>query len=421
MSDRHIIKGISNELIARVLYYLSTGIVIVVLGRELPNQSYGTLFLLISILSFATTFSTLGFAPSAARFISDSIDENQNKISFIILFSAVFVVSASFITSSTLVILRNLISKIVNNNVVADLLLFSPAYILAYSGYSYSRILLQGFRNVSRSSTVYAVEGIVRVLSVLSLFVIGFSVIKAFSAYVFGYLLSSVMGGVFIYQRVSREYSFKIEYDWSLGEKLMHYSVPLAITRTSRTIESHIDIILLGVFSGPVSVSHYVVAKQVGTFMQSPAAAVGHAVSPYYKEKIDDDSQNAYKFYMKIFALTLIGYLSLSIVVVIGSKYIISILFGNNYSESVVVLQLFSIFVLLKSLTFITENGLDYLGYANRRARIKSISIVFNVLLNVLLIPSFGVIGALVATIGSYAIYAVYTIRNMFAVLALSR
>ncbi|USZ72796.1 polysaccharide biosynthesis C-terminal domain-containing protein [Natronosalvus halobius] len=77
-----------------------------------------------------------------------------------------------------------------------------------------------------------------------------------------------------------------------------------------------------------------------------------------------------------------------------------------------------ALFAILQAVTKLTSNGLDYLGRAHSRALVKGLTAILNVGLNVLLIPTMGVVGAAIATIITYSMYTlanVYIIHQEFS------
>jgi O-antigen/teichoic acid export membrane protein len=66
---------------------------------------------------------------------------------------------------------------------------------------------------------------------------------------------------------------------------------------------------------------------------------------------------------------------------------------------------LFGVFVVVRAVHKITGTGLDYLGLARIRAVARGTTAGGNVVLNLLLIPPYGIVGAAVATLLTYSTY----------------
>jgi Na+-driven multidrug efflux pump len=70
-------------------------------------------------------------------------------------------------------------------------------------------------------------------------------------------------------------------------------------------------------------------------------------------------------------------------------------------------------------MTTITENSLGNLGRARARAIIKLPTVGLNIVLNILLIPRLGVVGAALATVVSYGLFTIATMYIMHTELGL--
>ncbi|MFC7137875.1 polysaccharide biosynthesis C-terminal domain-containing protein [Halobaculum litoreum] len=94
--------------------------------------------------------------------------------------------------------------------------------------------------------------------------------------------------------------------------------------------------------------------------------------------------------------------------------------FGADYLGAVPVVQVYGGFILVNAVNKVTSDGLDYLGRARSRAIIKTAMAVANVILNLLLIPVFGVTGAAIATVITYTVYTGANVYFMHQELTLS-
>jgi O-antigen/teichoic acid export membrane protein len=95
----------------------------------------------------------------------------------------------------------------------------------------------------------------------------------------------------------------------------------------------------------------------------------------------------------------------------------IRLVFGADYLGAVPVVQVFSLYVLLRAIDKITNDSLDFIGRAGARAYAKSATAVANFALNIALIPVFGVVGAALATVITYVFlvaFEVYLIHLEF-------
>ncbi|KPN29180.1 archaeal glycosylation protein R [Halolamina pelagica] len=171
-------------------------------------------------------------------------------------------------------------------------------------------------------------------------------------------------------------------------------------------LDKKVDTLLLGVLVDMTAVGYYTVAKQVSDFVAAPASSFGYTISPALAEQSSKDkAERAATLYQRSLQYVLLGYVPAIVGLILVAEPVIRYVFGPDYLGSVVVLQVFCGFMLVNAINKVTSDGLDYLGRARSRAIIKSATAIGNFLLNLLLIPRMGAVGAAVATVITYTVY----------------
>lgn len=196
---------------------------------------------------------------------------------------------------------------------------------------------------------------------------------------------------------------------------LWRFSWPLAITVSLTMLLTHLDILMLGVYVESASVGHYrsiQPLRQITTFV---TGAFGFLFLPlatrYYETGDLDGLDQLYRTSTKW-----ITSLSLPFVLVFAlfPRDVIRIFFGAQYLPASLALS-----ILIGGLFFRALVGLDTdLLKALDRTRIELgcavVGVVGNVVLNVLLIPRFGIAGAAAATVSGFFIYNVCEVAIIY-------
>jgi hypothetical protein len=119
----------------------------------------------------------------------------------------------------------------------------------------------------------------------------------------------------------------------------------------ANVLNGRIDTILLSVFRGPTAIAFYTLAKQIADFLVAPAHSLGFGISPTFGEqKANDSEQQAARLYERslIYTITLYGPAAAGVVLVASPT--IKLIFGTDYAGSIPVLQIFSLFVVVRAL-----------------------------------------------------------------------
>lgn len=422
------VSGFKASLLAKVVQIGVNGILILLLTRVfLTTEEYGLLYLAISIFGMAVFFSRMGFAKSAARYVTEYRERNPSKIPFIVRRSLLFNLIAIAVVASIVVFFRDQIAAWFGEPELISLLSLGLLFITAQTLQSYSYFLCQGFNRVNLSATVLIVANLGILVFVLVFLGLGLGIYGALLGYIAGYGLGATVGLVVLYRLTSQTTAEPVAADDTsdsetkgLSRRLLEYSLPLTITGAASILFKRVDIILVGAILNPIAVGYYVLAKQLTEFVTAPASSLGFALAPSYGEsKSADNIRHAANVYKMTFKYTLLFYIPAAAGIALVADPAIRHVFGDGYLGAIPIVQVLSVFVIFQSITKITDDALDFLGRARHRAISKGGAATINFGLNLALIPTIGAIGAAVSTVISYGILVtvnVYLINSELSV-----
>ncbi|GAB3664695.1 flippase [Halopiger thermotolerans] len=415
-----LVSGFKANLAAKVVEVGVNGLLVLLLTNVfLTTGEYGLLYLAISICSVAIFFSRMGFAKSAARYVTEYRETDPSKIPFIVRRALAFNAVAIAIVAGTVLAFRGRIAAQFGEPDLVWLLSIGFLFIVARTLHSFGYFLCQGFNRVSWSALLLIVANLGILASVLSLLALGFGVAGALFGYVIGYALSATLGLTVLYRWVSRA-------DWNAGgdagatestesedtaetesltRRLVEYSLPLTVTGAASILYKRVDIVLVGAILSPVAVGYYTLGKQLTEFVTAPASSLGFALAPAYGEsKSSDDLERAAEIYRTTFEYNLLFYVPAAAGIALVADPAIRYVFGAGYLGAIPIVQVLAAFVVLQSINKITDDALDFLGRARHRALSKGGTAVLNFVLNLVFLPTIGVVGAALSTVISYAI-----------------
>jgi O-antigen/teichoic acid export membrane protein len=181
---------------------------------------------------------------------------------------------------------------------------------------------------------------------------------------------------------------------------------------------ANVDLFLLGVFSTEVAVAEYRVAMQFSLIISFGLTAINQVLQPYLaqissekgSEKLQDTAAWSS---LVLFMIAVVP----SIILLIYGEVLIQASFGLEYTGAAVLLN-----ILILGQLFNTGIGsvgmiLNMYGYEAITMKILVISVVVNIILDVLLIPMFGSVGAaisaLITVIFWNLVLRIYVRKNM--------
>lgn len=409
-------RGVKAMLFGRIVHVAANGLLLLLLTRYLLGpDGYGMLTLTLSILTFYQLVSDLGLGKSAAKYITEYRETEPGQVLHVLLKALKIRTLTITVAGVAALLSSQLVVEVLDEPELLPLLYVGVIYLVCNSYRGFNGNLFQGFNRVSWTALLQITNSVGRVVfAVVFVVGVGMGVLGAFLGYVAGAALSALVGFVILYTKFYPEYDASDEADDGLTRRIVEYSAPLTITRSAGVINGRVDSILIGYFLTPGAVGLYALGKQISSFSLVPAGSLGFAVSPTYGEqKANEEMNHAGRLYEQTLEYTLLLYVPAAVGLVLVAEPTTRLIFGTDYLGSVVVIQIFAVYIVLQALVQITTDGLDFLGRARMRAVAKGATSFANLLLNVVLIPPFGIAGAAIATVITTSIYAALNLYIM--------
>ena len=404
--ERDILRGFKAEVVGRVLYFATTGVVILFLARYLSPAAYGVIFLALSLLAVGQLGANLGIPRSAARFVTEYETRDPDTVGFIVAFSFVTVLAAATTVAVLMAALHGQIAALFGEPALGPLLLVGGGMILCRALYEFFRRVLQGFKSVGLSASVYSVEGVGRLVFVVGFVLLGFGTVGAIGGYALGYASAAVLGAVLFYRYVYPDLQVTLDGDRTARDRIVNYAMPLLGIRSARVADTSLDTILVGLFLSPAMVGFYSLSRQAIHLLQAPASALGFSAGPWFGEqKTAGNVDRIGSIYTSSLTYTLLLYVPIAAGLVLLARPMIQVVFGEGYLPATVVLQVFSAMAVLRAVETLSENVIDYLGRARIRFVAKAVTVTGSLAAMVVLIPALDIVGAALARVVSHAVY----------------
>ncbi|MXR40366.1 oligosaccharide flippase family protein [Halobaculum sp. WSA2] len=412
---RRLSRGIQAIFAANLVTMLAKAGLLLLLTRVLltPEQ-YGELNFALSVLGGLAILATLGLPKSAARYVTEFAEQRPGMVPHVIVRSLGFLLFFTLLIAGGTALFGGEVAVRFGAPSFAPVVGVGALFIAATALSAYTRQLFQAFNSVEWSGVVGIISGLSRLLFVALFVWLGYGVAGALFGYVVALAVGVLVGGVVLYRRFYSAYEPDVNPDASISRRILEYSVPLTATRSANVIDKKVDTVLVGVIVDMTAVGFYTIGKAVSDFVSMPASSLGYTISPALSEQRSKGSEDrAARIYETTLHYVLLAYVPAVAGLILVAEPMVQYVFGSGYDGAAPVVQIFGLFVLANAVNKVTSDGLDYLGRARSRAIVKTIMALSNVLLNLLLIPTMGVVGAAVATVITFSFY---TLANLYII-----
>ena len=406
MADR-LLTNVLSDFGGRLVHVFATGALLLLLTRTLGPDGYGVLALALSIFALSRFFSESGVPWSGARYIANNRIERPGRAVAAVYESGWLLLATAVGVSIAVAVFADELAGLLGEPALATPLFVGALLVAFRSIHQYNQVILQGFEAIVETAKLHTIEGLLSLAFVATFVVYRPSPTAAVAGYALAYASGAIVG-LFLLRRVVGELGVEPVDRRPIRRKILAYNVPLSVTRLSNEIDKEVDVVLVGLFAGPVQVAFYTIGKQLSQLTRVPATSIGFALSPSYgAERGTGAVEGATEIYQESLSKTLVLYVPAAVGIFVVAGVAIPTVFGGGYAGAVPIVQLLSLFVLFEAVERITGPALDYLGRARARAILKMVTSLANLGLNLLLIPPFGAVGAAVATVITYGTYAV--------------
>jgi len=392
VKSRSLKKIANNSLwlfldkVGRILLKLVTSVLI---ANYLGSDLFGSINYTLSLILILFSMSSLGLNGIAVK---EMVGKSSEQISKIIT-NSFFLKSLASIVCLSLAIISIVLF-------IEDTLVSSFALILAF-GYVFKSFEVIDFWFQSNLRSKIAV--ISRFIAFLTISIIqliavwfqldGVVIVCAMA------LESLIIAGFYVYFYLKEE-RFVFSIDWELCGRLLSKSWPLILSAFGSIIYLKSDQVMIEYFLDKKAVGVYAVAVQYSEIWYFIPNAIAISLFPVLLSKKNEALLD--KLLTGSYSIMFVLSLVISIVTTIVGPYIIEILYKKEFWEAGYILTIHiwaGIFIFMRSIfskwLLLSENYIHSLST-------HLIGAIINVVLNLFLIPIYGIKGAAFATLISY-------------------
>lgn len=378
----------------------------IVIARYLSPSAYGEVNIALAILTLGSTLALFGLNQGVTRYVSRTDSETDVRGTWMtgLLISELLCVGLVIVLfAGQDIILQRLFDSAASRRLLQLIVLALPLVVGLEIGVSGIRGMENTVYRTYAKDIAYPMSRIGLVVAVL--FAGG-----TVASLGYAYLLAAGIG--FLAATVLFNRLFPIVGAFRVrAVELMKFSAPLVLATILVTLLSRTDTLMLGYFKSSAAVGMYNAAYPLANTLVLLLASFGFLFLPL-ASRLDADGDreeldSVYKITTKwIFVLTFPVFL----LFVSFPSEIIGIFFGERYAVAGTALAILSIGFFTNAAGGRNQETLSALGYPKYNLFTNAAAFGLNVILNLLLIPPYGYVGAAVASAVSYVLLNVLAI-----------
>ncbi len=372
------------------------------LVRALGPYEYGLLALALGVGGVLLIPSDLGISQSAARFIAEHRGDRP-AVAAILADALKLKVAVAVLVSGGLFAASGLIADAYG---APGLTWPLRAMALALLGHSFLNFLGTTFTAQGRLALhlpVVASESAVETGTAVALVLLGAGATGAALGRAGGYLFATGVGLALLARHVGRRAIASRGGGGANLRRLVGYAGAMVVIDGAFTLFSRIDGLLIGAILGVRAVGLFEAPLRIVALLGYVGQAASKGVAPRVaRQRGQVPNVEAFRRVLRY----MIVVQSLAVApVVVWAEPLTKLALGSGYEESAGVLRALAPFILLSGISPVLALGINYLGEARRRIPIAIGAVAINVVIDLTLLPTIGIIAGALATDVAYSFY----------------
>lgn len=411
-------KHLLVSLIIQAIYTVVTPLSMILLARFLGPDDFGDFAFSISFVIIASVFSSLGLPTVITRFGAIYfINNNWNKLKGILAFSNKRVFICSIVI--TLIILLLLVMDVIE--VASKNYIFIALPIIVFLALSTIRTgLLTAIEKVNLSQLPeMIIRPILFFIVILILYYAG--VLDGYTAIISYTIINGIIFliGAYLVKKYTQKHIENIEPDSKESKIWVKSAMPLFLLGSIQILGAQADIFLLGFLAESEEVGIFKSMYQISLLVIFSLIAVNAIVSPYIVRSFEEKNTKKLKQLLFVFCgINFTFALVIACPFLFFGEYFIELLYGEEFVVGVTCLQILIFGRIINSIFGISNQFLKMMGEERKATKGIFIGAVIGIILNFMLIPKYGIVGAAIASATALIIWNVYlfviTVRKIW-------
>lgn len=385
------IKNAGWIVIGKVMQMVLSFVIMTITARYLGPSNYGIINYVESYIAFFTSFCTLGLESIIVKELVQHEDQQGAALGTVITLQTI----SSLLSAIVLVVFVSLVNEGDRSYTIIAALYGAS---LTFKGFE----TLQYWYQAKLMSRVYAIASLFA-YAVMSLYRVFLLVTnKSVEWFAFSVTVDAIVLSAALLLSYKRGNSPRFSFSWELGRKMLNKSKHFIISGLMVSIYWQFDKIMIRHMVGEAGVGCYSIASRICSVWGFVLAAVIDSARPVLFELIQKNQAEEFEKRLRLL-YSFIIYVSIGVSVLfsVSASEIVTLLYGKAYLPGANILRVLTWGTAFSYLGIARNIWALSTGCERYEKHMALLGTICNVLLNLMLIPIMGELGAAVATLGT--------------------
>lgn len=387
---QRIAKNIGMSGLSQFIISILSFVLLIYIARYFGPAEFGIYSFAISFTALFAVFADIGIS----QFMIREIARNKKLTAEYITNVSIMKVILSIVTFSLIALTINLMNY--PSDVVYIVYLFSGYTILT----SFAQMFIsffQAFEKMEYMAAVTTIEKLVLFSFGLYILFLGGSLISLAYVYILSGIISVIISILLVLNKISKPLP---KINFPLWKTIVVSSIPFGLNTLFAMLFFKIDTVLLSILQNDIAVGLYSAAYNPllalgGVISGMVVTAIYPVMSRYFISSRDS---------LERFTVITSRYMAIiGFPIAVGSFILadrfIELFYAGQYTGSIIAFQILALFIPIRLISSISGTLLTAINKQGIRLISVFLSTIFNIVLNLALIPSLSYVGASIATV----------------------
>lgn len=190
-----------------------------------------------------------------------------------------------------------------------------------------------------------------------------------------------------------------VKLDIKLIVKIIDESKYLWFSFVSLLIYTQTDRLMINHYLGVEEVGVYTIGMQLSNILAILIGPIQNSLFPKFLELYRNDYQKYYNFYKLTNTIITQFYLIITLISIIVVKYTFKYVYSSQYDGAILIYSILAFSVFIKANGSLQTSHMTIKNITKKSFYKTLVSLILNIILNILLIPKYGINGAAIATL----------------------
>ena len=390
-----VLRGAASSITIRIggvaLSYAAT----VLLSRLLGASEYGKYAIALSWVLVLSLFAKAGFDNSSLRYATVYLERGEGaSLRAFIRFAAGAIIGISVVIGALIMIAGGRFAAEDRGLLIWTALMVPPLALLAF----YSVLMRTAHRIVASQFYDQILRPLFIILAIGALSVSRVSLDARTALMVTTLAAAGALAVLWLHFRAVFAKSMAARPDYEPWREWLAVSVPMLLMGVVQELMNHIDVILLGLLANASQAGVFAVSWRLASLVPFVFVGLSVMAAPLIASANDRKSRDEMFRIAALVARVGFGFAVIaSLILFVAGKWLLH-LFGNEFVLGVPVLSVLLIGGLVNAFTGVAGYLMILTGHERQSLTIFVGALLLSIVLNLLLIPKYGALGAAMAS-----------------------